>query len=92
MFKILEKTFKNLFLNSNSTPVICGLICVLFACSLLTRNNNNLEGGLTDFRLEGIAEYIQKYNPINVIFLVGAGISTSAGIPDFRTPGLFYTF
>eukprot|EP00928_Gymnodinium_smaydae_P031410 TRINITY_DN23058_c0_g1_i1.p1 TRINITY_DN23058_c0_g1~~TRINITY_DN23058_c0_g1_i1.p1 ORF type:complete len:334 (-),score=30.41 TRINITY_DN23058_c0_g1_i1:192-1127(-) len=35
--------------------------------------------------LEGIAECLQDAK--NVIVLVGAGVSTSCGIPDFRTPG-----
>jgi hypothetical protein len=37
--------------------------------------------------IEGIAEYIQQGKAKNIICMVGAGISVSAGIPDFRTPG-----
>jgi NAD-dependent deacetylase sirtuin 2 len=42
---------------------------------------------LRSFDLSGVAEYIQKGNCKNVIVMVGAGISVSAGIPDFRTKG-----
>uniref|UniRef100_A0A7E4UTU6 NAD-dependent protein deacetylase n=1 Tax=Panagrellus redivivus TaxID=6233 RepID=A0A7E4UTU6_PANRE len=51
------------------------------------RYRNRRVGCLKSFSIDGIADYIQKYNPKNIIFMVGAGISTSAGIPDFRTPG-----
>ncbi|CAJ0586565.1 unnamed protein product, partial [Mesorhabditis spiculigera] len=37
--------------------------------------------------IEGVAEYIKKEKPKNIIVMSGAGISTSAGIPDFRSPG-----
>ena len=42
--------------------------------------------------LEGLAQYIRKSNCRNVVVLTGAGVSVSAGIPDFRTPGsgLYY--
>lgn len=37
--------------------------------------------------LEGIAEYIKAGKAKNIVVVMGAGSSVSAGIPDFRTPG-----
>jgi len=34
-----------------------------------------------------VAAFIREEQP-SIVLMVGAGISTSAGIPDFRTPGL----
>ncbi|XP_015608363.1 NAD-dependent protein deacetylase sirtuin-2 [Cephus cinctus] len=47
---------------------------------------------LTELSLDGIAEYIKSTRCKNVIVMAGAGISTSAGIPDFRSPssGLYH--
>lgn len=36
--------------------------------------------------IEGVARYIKENNVKNVVVMTGAGISTSAGIPDFRSP------
>ncbi|XP_070942764.1 NAD-dependent protein deacetylase sirtuin-2 isoform X1 [Macaca nemestrina] len=41
---------------------------------------------LDELTLEGVARYMQSERCRRVICLVGAGISTSAGIPDFRSP------
>jgi len=49
--------------------------------------SSELSSVLNSFDLEGVADYIQKGRCKNVIVMAGAGISVSAGIPDFRTPG-----
>ena len=40
-----------------------------------------------DRALEILAEEIRKAEDHEIIVLTGAGLSTAAGIPDFRTPG-----
>ena len=47
---------------------------------------------LKSLDLEGVADYIKTGKAKNIIVMTGAGISVSAGIPDFRTPGtgLYY--
>ncbi|XP_056652110.1 NAD-dependent protein deacetylase sirtuin-2 isoform X2 [Monodelphis domestica] len=41
---------------------------------------------LDELSLEGVTRFIQSDRCQNIICMVGAGISTSAGIPDFRSP------
>ncbi|XP_014291547.1 NAD-dependent protein deacetylase sirtuin-2 [Halyomorpha halys] len=41
---------------------------------------------LCDLSIYGIVSYIKKRPCLNIITMVGAGISTAAGIPDFRSP------
>lgn len=42
---------------------------------------------IDEFSISGIAKYIKSDKCKNIIVLTGAGVSTSAGIPDFRSPG-----
>ncbi|KAJ8713878.1 hypothetical protein PYW08_007498 [Mythimna loreyi] len=47
---------------------------------------------LEEVNLDGIVKWIKSERCKNIITLAGAGISTSAGIPDFRSPetGLYH--
>jgi len=57
-------------------------------CSAATRgiSDSRSQGGpLPSQDLEGVAAHLR--NCQHVIVMVGAGLSVSAGIPDFRTPG-----
>ncbi|XP_032684679.1 NAD-dependent protein deacetylase sirtuin-2 isoform X2 [Odontomachus brunneus] len=47
---------------------------------------------LRELSLDGIVEYIKEHENCKIITMAGAGISTSAGIPDFRSPssGLYH--
>ena len=42
---------------------------------------------LSSFDADGIVEYLRRNCCRNVVVMAGAGISVSAGIPDFRSPG-----
>lgn len=50
-------------------------------------NTTDKQKVLDEVSVDGIIKYIQKKPCKNIITLAGAGISTSAGIPDFRSPG-----
>ncbi|XP_046971240.1 NAD-dependent protein deacetylase sirtuin-2-like [Vanessa cardui] len=53
---------------------------------------SNVEKVLDEVSLDGVAKWIKNVRCRNIITLAGAGISTSAGIPDFRSPhtGLYH--
>ena len=40
-----------------------------------------------DVSLQQVADYIRRGKAKKIVLMVGAGISVSAGIPDFRSPG-----
>eukprot|EP00798_Chlamydomonas_sp_ICE-L_P005997 gene5997-5288_t len=42
---------------------------------------------MSHFDLAGVADLIKSGKAMNIVCMCGAGISVSAGIPDFRTPG-----
>lgn len=50
-------------------------------------DHGEVEKVLEEVTVEGVVKYINSGKCKNVITMAGAGISTSAGIPDFRSPG-----
>lgn len=46
---------------------------------------------LKETTLAGVAEYIKSGACKSIVVLTGAGVSTGAGIPDFRSPGGMYS-
>ncbi|XP_060818561.1 NAD-dependent protein deacetylase sirtuin-2 isoform X1 [Bombus pascuorum] len=47
---------------------------------------------LRELNIDGVVDYIKETENCKIITMAGAGISTSAGIPDFRSPssGLYH--
>ena len=58
-----------------------------FAICLGLKEEPKFETLLDSVDLNGIIKYIKDKKVTNIITMAGAGISTSAGIPDFRSPG-----
>ncbi|XP_072318084.1 NAD-dependent protein deacetylase sirtuin-2 isoform X2 [Eucyclogobius newberryi] len=54
--------------------------------SALGLGSGSGEKVLDELTLDGVAKYMLSGKCKNIICMVGAGISTSAGIPDFRSP------
>ncbi|KAK6603461.1 Sir2 family protein [Botrytis cinerea] len=49
-------------------------------------NPNDPPHTLSARSIEGVADFIKSGKAKNIVVMTGAGISTSAGIPDFRSP------
>lgn len=54
--------------------------------------SDSCSGVLKELTIDGIVDYIKQNPNRKIITMTGAGISTSAGIPDFRSPssGLYH--
>ena len=62
-------------------------------CADLDPFSGTLPQTLPSLDVQGIASFIRDARKPNIVVLAGAGISTAAGIPDFRSPseGLYAT-
>lgn len=50
-------------------------------------SDDDLPVALTERTLSSVADYIKSGKAQRILVMTGAGISTAAGIPDFRSPG-----
>ncbi|KAB7497342.1 NAD-dependent protein deacetylase sirtuin-2 [Armadillidium nasatum] len=66
--------------------------CLKFYSSFVSKLNPKDKEVLDEVSVDGVVSYIKSGKCKNIITLAGAGISTSAGIPDFRSPqsGLYH--
>lgn len=67
------------------TQALSSFCTSLLALQLLKRLKR--EPVLDSLDLQGVANLIQSGAAKRIIVMCGAGVSVSAGIPDFRTPG-----
>ncbi|XP_055003981.1 NAD-dependent protein deacetylase sirtuin-2 isoform X1 [Boleophthalmus pectinirostris] len=72
--------------SEEETPGEMDFLRNLFS-SALGFGSGSGEKVLDELTLDGVAKYMLSGKCKNIICMVGAGISTSAGIPDFRSPG-----
>jgi len=85
--KISSFTFLSNFLNSSSREYLAAKLGVSAAVLNFENDGQTLPVVLNSLDIDGVVEYVKEGKAKNIIVMAGAGISTSAGIPDFRTPG-----
>ena len=73
--------------------ILSNILLSFYSVTIIGNHQDSKKPGpvLAEPTIEAVADYIKSGKCRKVIFMVGAGISTSAGIPDFRSPdtGLF---
>ncbi|KAF4617784.1 hypothetical protein D9613_006168 [Agrocybe pediades] len=57
-----------------------------FSFGRRNRSHNSKPKVLSQKDIPGLAKYIKSNDCKNIVLMIGAGVSTSAGIPDFRSP------
>ena len=83
--KISAYSFLSSFLNSSSRDYLASKLGI--SDLKFDNDEQTLPVVLSSLDIDGVAEFIKEGKAKNIIVMAGAGISTSAGIPDFRSPG-----
>eukprot|EP01062_Namystynia_karyoxenos_P008407 TRINITY_DN1295_c0_g1_i3.p1 TRINITY_DN1295_c0_g1~~TRINITY_DN1295_c0_g1_i3.p1 ORF type:complete len:371 (+),score=131.86 TRINITY_DN1295_c0_g1_i3:131-1243(+) len=74
------------FKDSTDEEIIAAVMPQLMAALQERSEDEQVEPVLQDFSIEGVAAFIREKDCKKIIVMTGAGISTAAGIPDFRSP------